>query len=543
MGVRESNQVPVRAAFTLVELVLSLAIMSVVMLGLASALLVAGHALPDRDSAVALTMEHALVGQQLAEELACATWFITSTSTSVEFTVADRDGDHVPERIRYEWSGVVGDPLLRSYNGASPIKVLTAVGAFDLKYESRSTTEQYVGPVVDGAETQLANYTVGLLPASYSINSSNFLGQYVSPSLANGALGWKPTRVTLSVRISGGQTDGQTRVRVCGADANMLPTSTVYAQTLVAESAFNGSFNWTDVIFTNSQMVPKGSGAAVTMIYSAGTGNIIDVQHFTSLFSGRLTSSNGGVSWTHGALQGVRCALYGKVCTQSADQTAARAFNSRVRFGLSGVNGGPVYCSSAALNLPERLARRWEAGFSVSPTLDLNGDGTADWGVTSGATLPPGDFGGDTWKMKEELYSQPGSDFDRLTTIEAGLLSTVVGAEAGLLINADRSNTIAATISLGLVLGSDGTQTLTLRHQVDATTRVVLKSVAGLGGGVVNVRLLIDPSLDTVNLRVNGVEQGTYVYSRLSNYDARRCVVLPASAGGEIDYIRIRVSE
>jgi len=60
------------------------------------------------------------------------------SSTTLAFTVADRDDDAQPETIRYEWSGGNGDPLTRAYNGGSPVSVAADVYAFELDYEIKS---------------------------------------------------------------------------------------------------------------------------------------------------------------------------------------------------------------------------------------------------------------------------------------------------------------------------------------------------------------------------------------------------------------------
>ncbi len=127
-----------RRGFTLLELAASIAVMSVLMGGLASAILLASHAMPDREGPFAATVEGAELAGQIAGELYCARSFTERTSTSVEFAVADRDNDTNLETIRYYWSGTPGDPLTREYNGSGATPVVPAIYEFDLAYDTAS---------------------------------------------------------------------------------------------------------------------------------------------------------------------------------------------------------------------------------------------------------------------------------------------------------------------------------------------------------------------------------------------------------------------
>ena len=63
--------------------------------------------------------------------------YIHRSANSIEFTVPDRDGDEVPETLRYSWGGTAGDPLVRRLNGGSAYVVLQEVHNFSLTYAER----------------------------------------------------------------------------------------------------------------------------------------------------------------------------------------------------------------------------------------------------------------------------------------------------------------------------------------------------------------------------------------------------------------------
>lgn len=124
-----------RRAVTLIELLVSMTVMSVLMTGLASALVIASRALPSDQSPVSLTLDAQYASEQIAGELFCAQSFSEETPTAVTFTVADRDADTVAETIRYAWSGIAGDPLTRQYNGGAIVNVIENAYEFNLTYE------------------------------------------------------------------------------------------------------------------------------------------------------------------------------------------------------------------------------------------------------------------------------------------------------------------------------------------------------------------------------------------------------------------------
>lgn len=124
-----------RRGVTLIELVLTMSISIVLFGGIASAILMASHALPNENDAFVAITNSALISEQISSELHSAITVTERTPTAITFTTADRNQDGNPETIRYYWSGVPGDPLTRQYN-AFPAKIVTsAVFYFNLNYD------------------------------------------------------------------------------------------------------------------------------------------------------------------------------------------------------------------------------------------------------------------------------------------------------------------------------------------------------------------------------------------------------------------------
>jgi len=138
-----------RLAFTLVELVLSMVVLTIVLGGVSSAMLLASRAVPDKQTALGLTLDAFHAADRLASELYAAQTITARTATSVTFTVADRNADGNPETIRYSWSGVGGEALKRQYNGGAAVSVLDDVREFALRFNTQTIAGASRVTVVD----------------------------------------------------------------------------------------------------------------------------------------------------------------------------------------------------------------------------------------------------------------------------------------------------------------------------------------------------------------------------------------------------------
>ena len=134
-----SNRIRSRHGLTLIELLASIAIMTIVLGAVSSALVLATAAIPTRRDPNQRRMEAAEVVDQMAGDLRMAIHLVERSATAVTFTVADRDVDEAPETIRYAWSGTEGDPLEHTYNSGSAVPILGDVTTFDLTYLTQAT--------------------------------------------------------------------------------------------------------------------------------------------------------------------------------------------------------------------------------------------------------------------------------------------------------------------------------------------------------------------------------------------------------------------
>ena len=172
-----------RRAVTLVELTVSTAVMVVLMGGLASAVVIAGRAIPDDQNPTSITIDGYYATEQIAGELLCAQSLTVRTSTAVEFTVADRNDDSNPETIRYDWAGTPGDPLTRQYNGGPIVEITADVHEFDLTYGVKAESETTIEEGTTWSdEIELAYFDgwpgITPTPEPRGINSAYWVSQY-----------------------------------------------------------------------------------------------------------------------------------------------------------------------------------------------------------------------------------------------------------------------------------------------------------------------------------------------------------------------------
>lgn len=536
-------------AFTLVELVVSVAITAILFTGLTSIMVLATRALPDENRPTDQLAALSRVADQIVAELEYAQSITERSVRTLAFTVADRNGDGAQERIRYAWSGTPGDPLTREYNGAEAVSVVEHVNAFDLSYELRSASEAYTGLPIEGSVVPINWYTGAGNRKDYSVNSNNWIGQYFQPSgvpFPAGSAWWRLTRVAFLAKKDGNN-EGQVKMQIRTPNADMTPSATILEEKILYESGLTDSLatQYFDVDAVTG-MGPS-DGLCFVLAWGSGGATISKVQFDDGAGAGRLVSSNAGASWSYNSGKALIYAAYGRVCTPGPLQYATRDYVTGVHLTLQGDSDTATHTSTAArlLNAPEVLSGVWEADFSVDPTtVDWNGDGLPDWAMQGGGPLGAATLVGGVWVLTTTLNTNPGNDFVGLTAVEAVFRDvTSVGDGAVIRIPVDRSGSTYGAIIARLSLQTGGTQTLTVHTKPDAATERRLVLAPGLPDAYIQLRLLIDPALNTVNVRINGQDYGTHPYLRFAG-DTGRTVQLYAEGGdtgARFDYVRVRV--
>ena len=133
-----------RRGLTLIELIISIAISAILMVGLSSAMFIALRASNTSSGPGDGALNANSVVVDMIAEIQYAQSITEQTATAINVTVPDQNSDTFPETIRYAWSGIPGDPLTRQYNSGTVANVVVDVNDFALEYVPSASPIDYV---------------------------------------------------------------------------------------------------------------------------------------------------------------------------------------------------------------------------------------------------------------------------------------------------------------------------------------------------------------------------------------------------------------
>jgi hypothetical protein len=346
-----------------VEVVVSMAVTTILMGAVASAMVLASRALPSDADSLERSAEVMEVVDQFAGELLYATSFTENTGSAITFTVADRGHkDAGPEAIRYAWSGTAGDPLLRQYNGGSEVAVLDDIQAFELVYDGATVAEESPGDPIESDREQLASYVTGPSLTEDIVAANKWWGEYFKPSLPPETVSWSIEDVYVRARQTGAA-DGQTRVQLRPASADSTPTSTVYEQVSVAESTLplpGSPFTWQPMGFSSVVDLSPDEGICLVLITDDPSGSWELEYHGGSVElpdAGLLQSSGGEGGWTISKDKALRFMVYGTYTTLGAPSVKERLYVAGVGIKLEAGSDPSVRVEAGThlLNAPQAV--------------------------------------------------------------------------------------------------------------------------------------------------------------------------------------------
>lgn len=310
-----------RHGFTLIELVVSVSILSVLMGGLASAMVIATKAMDGGATGTARSVRASHVLARVSEDLSFALSFSERTPTAATFEVPDRDKNGSPEVIRYAWSGVAGDPFTVEYNNSgNPRTIAENVHDFDFSYllVTRDPPPEVLG--VEGPEQLLIYHDNGPSPQNelFTIGILARCGQCFQPTLPPDALSWKITRVKI-VAQRVGRASGNNFLQIGPVQPDGTPSAVVLDQKIFSEAGMPGTLFWFQFSFTTLTeldpavgmcMVLSGDASGTAAIlYENGGSPMTPQTHF-------VESGDSGSTWsTPNDLTDMIFLVYGTVTT------------------------------------------------------------------------------------------------------------------------------------------------------------------------------------------------------------------------------------
>ena len=339
-----------RRGFTLVEMAVTVAVVSILTVAIASAILIATHALPDAGHAMPPGVDVALAADQMAGELYSATSLTQYSPTMIEFTVNRGGADHT---IRYEWSGTPGDPLTRQYDGGPADIVVEEVQEFNLSYSTKVDPDEPV-PVIEGGEIELSSHVATNGGSTFSISNSDWIGQYFSPaSLPPETVTWSVTRVLFEAQSSG-QPRGFTRVQLCKATAGNLPAGSPLEEHTMSEADLGVEYAWREFQFSNVSGLSPGAGLCLVLEWGKDP-HSANVRFDNAGGSGLLITTSRGSSWSHDSGRSLNYYVYGRVTTPDPNPPppTGRLVSVEITLGTGEQPASRVLTSALTLNQPE----------------------------------------------------------------------------------------------------------------------------------------------------------------------------------------------
>ena len=310
---------PRTIAFTLIEMVVSLTIVSIVFLAMGSVMILAAKAVPDPDSPVVLGVEAGKTIEQIASELQVATAILAASANGIEFTVPDRDNDGSDETIKYKWNGSAADGLFRQYNGGTVFEVAPNLKNFELIYDTLEVT--VTSDPVTSSEVVLASHGSVQNSKDYTIDDDHWIGQCLMPqNLPENALTWSPTRVYIYIDPSVYNIDGIAQVQLRQIGADDKPTNTVIEAQTMYETSIPTSYSWQGFTFSNVKGFLPDSCVALVLQWQAG--NVACYAMYDNASGdGFFKTNNGGSTWSDEANESMVYYLYGTYTTPGATTT------------------------------------------------------------------------------------------------------------------------------------------------------------------------------------------------------------------------------
>lgn len=538
-----------RGGFSLVEMVVSLAVVSVLLAGMTSAVVLASRALPSNDGPAAATVQTAEALHQLRDDLRAATELLNRTDTSVTLHLPDRDGDGRPEVVTYAWSGDVtntADPLTRAVNGNAAVTVLEGVQSFALTYTAADEASVFPGALNTSAEQLLSSYDTAT-PGSHILKQTDWIGAQIAPTLPTGSARWRITRALLSGARQGASTN--TITFELRGWAGGEPGRTVWESIDLAESTMSIAFEWYDVLFSGGVTFDAGQTASLVLAnHSAGDAGKWQYNDVGPTPRNAYNSADQGATWEPDDGDNNNHLLhyvYGTYESSGDDWTHTQPRVTAVDIALihSGRADATHRLAVPLLNAPAAADRVLEAdGAADPPTLDLDDDGNADWEVTNGD--PAGTITDGVLALENEVKRVGlGSLLDQPFTIDLRLEdATDDGNPAKLEVKYDLDDGIAAKFKLYVDLAGS-TQTVTLYTHNPDHEDIELHTATAEAGRIIDLKLVVDPERDTLAIVVDDQAPQSYTYLRGHDDDHGEIKLKPDGDGSviQLDHLRLTV--
>ncbi|MDQ7013195.1 MAG: type II secretion system protein [Planctomycetota bacterium] len=345
-----------RPAFTMIEMLLAFALAAIVLSALQSLILIAGRAIPDAQGVQSSTVEAADMLERLTAEVSVAIEVLEVNANDITFSLNDWTGDSVVETVRYAWSGVVGDPLLRAVNGGAASVLVGAVDSFTLSPVTQSTDIYVVGNE-QTLDNQLVQSVSVLDAYPDPVNTTGAYAQRIVPDLPADTVDWRIRDVSFWIQSESGS-DGKILVEIRNVDAiTGLPGNIVYKEKRYKTSSLGSDLTRVDLGFDTVRFSPTDDVCLVIRAEDPVVACDLEFGLTTAFLNGRVAwkSSDGGSSWSAANYSAMHHEITAEIRTQTATIETRTELVELEGTLVAGVPAVTIKRSVRPLNTPEVL--------------------------------------------------------------------------------------------------------------------------------------------------------------------------------------------
>jgi prepilin-type N-terminal cleavage/methylation domain-containing protein len=539
--------------FTLIELIVSVFVSSMLMVGLGSAIVIATNAVSPPESQQAV-FDMAETSHLMAVEMQSAVHVLEQSATVVEFACADRNNDGTPDRVRYEWNS--NDRQIVRTEASSGI-LLDGVDSFSIAADLEGVPETLKGFVSESPAATLGAMAVGGPSHSWNLAPNSPVGHYVLISHPDDTALWSITEVAVRLKRDTGtavQPGEQLSIQIRLATGDGLPTSIVLAESSIDVASLTPGFKWKSFAMSGAERLLKNQAVClVILVDDQTTGTAGRAAYATTGFTDNghlLGTTYFDYDWEIHADARLYYSIKGT--RHSVDASS----HGVVRNYIAGYNvevSSPEYDQKVSrrirlMNTPEQVDGIWQLDFNSMPddANDADYNGTVDWehvgnstltSVPSNSVLPIA--------AGHQYRTTNDNEFAGLVTAEVhcrGTTTNVSGGGATCSIPFGYDDSTHGLITITSERSASGRQTASVVASANGADQV-LALVGNLPDDRVGFRVVVDPANNQAAVWINDVFQGRNVVAQTRTIGDKRVVFGAVDADAEFDFLSVRIGK
>ncbi len=511
---------PGRAGFTLAELLVSVTVAGILLVGLGSALMMVTRSVRP-DAGTALTLDAARAIRLLEDDLRFCSHVLSRSATSVKLLTTDSDQNGGRDVVEYNWSGVSGASLTRAVNGGNAVSFCGDVVDFALEFQNDGDSRAVLTSTAAGSEVLLQSHTSTSGMTWHTVGYSDAYGQLIHPSSFTGTAAlsgsdeWRISRVEYyAKRESTGTASYRLDLDLAGDDG--LPSHDHLFRATLDTNAASSTGGWYSVSVSDCPWIDATQPVTLTLTYLADSNRLMVVESSASGASGILMTDESATEWLRPSFnRGLLYRVYGmkRAKTHSDESVSVRRLTlANIRLATSASAAAPLHAGAEFLNRPFDTTRKALTNFSDwSLSDDSNSDGSADWTLSSTSSTSSSTVASGLWTALNKSLQLNGSLSAGSTVLTRIVCRDTSSSSGGIQVRmaipaASGSSSVSSLLTMELQ--SDGSQTMTVYEEAGTGVYAKVAQYRSLASGLQEIHCLMNPGTQTLHLWVNGVWMG-----------------------------------